>query len=139
MAPKMANEGSAFQIAFNKAREYFNEGSDHGTTSDIIDVNTKGLNVKILALVCLMLIHNAETGESDLNINTLKKYNLNKFEDQDAFKPYIMYLLSTKKGRGKNIKKVEKSVTYAYYVATFINYLFIAKDRDVAVSGPSSY
>jgi hypothetical protein len=134
----MASDLSAFQIAFNTSREYFNKQGQFSTASDIIDVNTKGLNVKILALVCLMLIHNAETGNSKLNINTLSKYNLHEFDDHDAFKPYIIYLLSTKKGRGKNIKKVEKSVTYAYYVVTFINYLFIAQTKDIATTARNS-
>lgn len=127
-------ELTAFQSAYNTAREYFNR-REFSTTAELARVDTTGLNVRILGLVCLMLIHNAELGDKDLDINTLRDYDLNTFNDQEAFKPYITYLLSLKKGRGKRKipKKADLPSLYAAYVATFIKYLFIAQNLDVGI------
>jgi hypothetical protein len=135
---------SSFQKAFIDARNYFNKDEKYTTTVEVDNVETGGLNVTILALVCLMLVHNGNL-EMSPNINDLQDYDLYNLSqsDYDKFLPYITYVLyrpdkkDGRKARGKKPKKTDPSII-ASYTATFINYLFIAKIKDVTVYIPNN-
>jgi len=135
---------SAFLAAFDKVKNAFNSKDiGHNTTEVITDVNTKGLNVKVLATVTLMLIHWAESAKitrvgppkstkRKLNINSISTYDLYRIneEDRKAFTPYIAYIIYK-----SDTKILDQSVVtakdYPAYVSMFVRYIFEVKQRGI--------
>jgi hypothetical protein len=124
---------SSFIKSYKTALEDFNKYKKIQSTSLVKDANLKGLNVRTLAVVCLMLVHLKDDTENkyDLNIDTIHSYDLNNLNVKyyNMFDEYIKYVI----GGGKDgwLKKDIGKKLYAAFVATFVRYLFIIQIKKI--------
>jgi hypothetical protein len=134
----------SFDKSYHEAQKYFNLQMKLNITAEIETFDPRPYNLRILAVVCLMLVINGQGQKGgkkarlEPNIYSLNEYDLNQFSELTMFDPYIKYLMSLGQ-RGKNIDEYKmntasaanRAVTKAKYVATFIRFLFVLQQKDV--------
>jgi len=115
-----------FQQALEAQKEYFNKELGIKIEHNVQPFNPMKYNLRDLAAVVLMLIHNVDIKKSP-NINDLDKYDtLEKMSKIDVklFDPYIKALREqTKKKDEKASKEITNEERIARFQQTFLRYI----------------
>ena len=128
------SEQKSFDEIFATIRDKFNSIMKLNVTAEVARFDVRPYNVRILATVCLMLIHNVQPFKKgakkyEPDINTLAKYDMKIPVDHEMFTPYIDYLVSG----GARDKTVNVATERARFVATFVRYLVVLQQKRVTV------
>lgn len=107
----------AFEVAFDKAQDYFNKKGEANNDRIVFDYE-KGLNKEVMAAVSVMLLR----GDENLNINHLRSRNLDAVMarlDYKLFDPYIRYLIEKPNSESKMLSD-KKATMYNHYQVAFV-------------------
>lgn len=111
----------AFEERFRAVQIDFNNSGK--ATSGTVTINhRKGININVLAVVCVMLLR----GVGKLSIKTLKTVDLEQVllkVDYNKFDPYIKYLME-----GKKLPLQERQRKYAEYMAMIVRYIYLLRE-----------
>jgi len=105
MSDKIIDAFKPFRDTMDKEQKALGLGH-RPMSQDVAFDSFAGMNLGILAVVCIMLINNKKEGKSP-NIKDLRKYDISSFEDYKMFDVYIKHMMRYKEAKINITKKLE--------------------------------